>query len=100
MGFISKRLLSETSEALEVNFQNQAAKKIDERLELFKHFPEEWQMVLLDAMMETNLSKNVFFKGMEPSLVQRLLSGFELMTILPGEFVYGVGQPSTASKVV
>jgi indole-3-glycerol phosphate synthase len=97
---VSRELVLEISDIIEINYSEKLDKKLDKKLEVIEVLPEDMQMVSIDRFFDfQKITTNAFFRGMEPSVIRILLSGFNIIHVQAGETIYNTNQPATSSKL-
>lgn len=92
---VNKKLLMEISQVIELNFNEKIQKNYEAKLELIGYLPNEMQLEAINTFLNNrDITENAFFKGLETSVVQLLLSSFTFQNVLQGEHVYNANQPS------
>ena len=92
---ISRKLVTDIIEVIELNYKEKITKKIDEKIEIIEHLPSDEQVAVLDRFFHgRRISDNAFFREMHSDVIKFLLKGFELFSFLPGESIYHANMPS------
>ena len=92
---VTKQLVSEIIEVIELNYKEKITKKIADKIELIEHLPSDEQVAVLDRFFQgRRISDNAFFRDMHSDAIKYLLKDFELFSFLPGESIYHANMPS------
>lgn len=54
---------------------------------------------MLDYLLPEPFTANAFFKNIELTVVRYMLEGFNIIHLLPGEFLYNVKTPANAGRL-